>query len=95
MQKTKQNSKNKTAIAAIAAIAAITTMNKHWLTNPDQKKTPKIFSFQAIRHADGSFQLIDGSTHYERRVNQFKAEWVPVNTGDMADVMQGAKIYYN
>ena len=71
------------------------TASKAWWQNPDQKKTPKIFSFQAIRNTDGSFQMIGDQTNMLRRINQFKSEWVPVDTAALTDELSSNKIYFD
>lgn len=66
--------------------------NKQWLRNPDQLKTPKIYSLTVVRNSDGSFHLIGGQQKVMIRKNQYSGDWVNVDTRDLACELRKSKI---
>ena len=70
-----------------------TRKNKSWMRNPDQLKTPKIFSILAERNPDGSFRLIGGNQRVLVKKNQFVSEWVNVDTRDLGVELRNSPIH--
>ncbi len=66
--------------------------NKQWMRNRDQLKNPKLYSIKAVRNPDGSFHLIGGEQKVLVRKNQHDAEWVTVDTRDLACELRNSKI---
>lgn len=63
-----------------------------WMRNPDQLKNPKIFTMTALRHKDGTFELLGGSTKVLCRKNQHGAYWENVDTRDFARELNNNKV---
>lgn len=63
-----------------------------WMQNPNQLKNPKVYSIMALRNPDGSFHLIGGQQKVLIKKNQYKVEWVNVDTRDMAKILRSSKI---
>jgi len=66
--------------------------NKRWMRNPDQLKTPKIFSLKVLRNPNGTFHVIGGNTKLLKRINQHVSEWVSVDTRDFACELNNSSI---
>jgi hypothetical protein len=58
--------------------------NKQWLRNPDQRKTPKVFTAQFQQNKDGSFTMLGNHTKVKIPLNQHVYEWHHVDTRDLA-----------
>lgn len=69
-----------------------TRRNKVWMRNRDQLKNPKIFNITMLRNPDGSFHMIGGESKVLARINQHSAQWVKVDTRDLATELRQNRI---
>ena len=66
--------------------------NKAWLQNPDQLKSPKLFTVQMVRLPNGSFHVCGGESKYLKRINGNTSVWTKINTRDITCELNNSKV---
>lgn len=56
---------------------------------------PKTFNVTLERQRDGTFKVVGNGATMLNIVNQYSAEWVPVDARDIADALQNAPVVAN
>ncbi len=72
-----------------------TKKDKKWITNPAQKKNPKIYSIKAVRKADGSFHILEDECQVCIKTNQHAFAWQPVDGKALTAELTSNKIFCN
>lgn len=70
--------------------------NEQWvdyLNNPNIR--PKTFNVTVERQRDGTFKVVGNGATMLKIVNQYKAEWVPVDARDIANALRNAPVVAN